>query len=132
MPVSFEMNESNSGTVSGSIFSHQESGSTLTEDVGSRVANLDTRIARGSTRGPSTLFTYRVFKRALDLFLVILFFADPDPFLRRHRRCCANQFTRSSLLLAPPSARSWQVLYHVEVPHHVCQLCRGVGRAPRC
>ena len=73
MPVSFEMNESNSGTVSGSIFSHQESGSTLTEDVGSRVANLDTRIAQGSTRGPSTLFTYRVFKRALDLFLVILF-----------------------------------------------------------
>ncbi len=73
MPVYFEMNESNSGTVSGSIFSHQESDSALSEEVSARVANVDTRIAQGSTRGPSTLFSYRILKRGLDLFLVIAF-----------------------------------------------------------
>lgn len=76
MPVSFEMSESSTSSVTSPIFSHQESSgsSTVTSDsLGGRVANPDSGIAHGSTRGPSALFSYRILKRGLDIFLVLLF-----------------------------------------------------------
>lgn len=73
MPVSFEMSESSTGSVSSPIFAHQESSATATsEGVSGRSANYDAGVVHGSTRGPSGLFTYRVLKRGLDLFLVLL------------------------------------------------------------
>ena len=41
--------------------------------ISTQIAPLDAGTARGATRGPAALFRYRVFKRALDVFLVLLF-----------------------------------------------------------
>ncbi|QMV19192.1 sugar transferase [Granulicella sp. 5B5] len=68
------MSESSAGSVSSSIFALQEGGSAAASEGigGGHVSDRGTGIAHGSTRGPSALFSYRILKRGLDLFLVLL------------------------------------------------------------
>jgi lipopolysaccharide/colanic/teichoic acid biosynthesis glycosyltransferase len=69
MALDFNANDSMTGTSANAMF---ESGSTAV-GVADKTAVLDKIPVRIAVRGPSRLLSYRILKRALDIFLVLLF-----------------------------------------------------------
>jgi lipopolysaccharide/colanic/teichoic acid biosynthesis glycosyltransferase len=94
--------DTDSGTTGGALFATHESGSAASESVSSQISSIAVGVAHGSKSGPSELFRYRVLKRSLDIFLVLLFspvlvpillitaaavrISSPGPIFFSHRR----------------------------------------------
>jgi lipopolysaccharide/colanic/teichoic acid biosynthesis glycosyltransferase len=72
MAVDLHSNDVNVGASANALFAHHENGS-ATSGLSDHVSSFDAGVARGSAKGPSGFFRYRILKRALDIFLVILF-----------------------------------------------------------
>jgi len=72
MPVDFHLQDSSTGTISGPMFSQAEGGGTASGGVSAPATALELSSARGSARGPSEFFRYRVAKRSIDVAIVLL------------------------------------------------------------
>ncbi len=72
MPVDFRPHDTTIGSVSGPMFSQDESSGTSTTSVSSQISALDAGAARGTSHGPADLFRYKAIKRSLDVLLVLL------------------------------------------------------------